>query len=319
MAGPGRAARVGWPGARYAPAMTSPVTVPQDADDEALGRALTALPAVDQDEVGQRARQLARGRLPTPDERAACDLAIRLTDLTTLEGTDTPARVRELCATARRPDTDDETAPPVAAVCVYSDLVPAAVDALADTPILVAGVAGAFPSGRAPLAVRMADVAAAADAGADEIDLVLDRGAFLDGRYAEVVGQLRALIEAAGDARVKVILETAELGSASDVRDAAWLAMMAGADMVKTSTGKLDSGATLPDVLVLLEAARAFEEETDRPVGVKASGGVRTAEDALAYLRLVHGACGATWLTHERFRFGASSLLDDLVARRRPT
>lgn len=294
--------------------MTS--TVPAaDADLAELQGAVAALPPLDQEEVEQRAARLALQELDVPP-RAALDLALRLTDLTTLEGTDNPERVLELCAQARRPDPDDDTCPPVASVCVYSDLVPAAVAALTDSTVGVAGVAGAFPSGRAPLAVRMADVAAAVDAGADEIDLVLDRGAFLSGRFDDVVGQLRALREACGPARMKVILETAELGSITDVRDAAWLAMTGGADMVKTSTGKLPEGATLGHVLVLVEAAQAFTAATDHFVGVKASGGIRTADVALGYLNLVAAVGGMEWLTSDRFRIGASSLVDDLVARR---
>ncbi len=276
---------------------------------------LASLPVLVQAEIEERAQRLSREDLPVPP-RAALDLVLRLTDLTSLEGSDNPERVRELCATARRPDPDDETVPPVAAVCVYSDLVATAAEELADTEILVAGVAGAFPSGRAPLAVRMADVAAAVNAGADEIDLVIDRGEFLAGRYGEVVAQRAALRDAAGDAFLKVILETAELGSVTDVRDAAWLAMAAGADMVKTSTGKLPGGASLHHTLVLLETAQAFTEATGHPVGVKASGGVRTAETALAYLSLVATTVGMEWLTRERFRFGASSLVDDVIARR---
>lgn len=296
--------------------MSSQTAVPAaDADDAELGRVLAALPPLDQDEVEQRARRLAGQELGIPP-RAALDLVIRLTDLTTLEGTDTPDVVRDLCATALRPDADDQDVPSVAAVCVYSDLVPVAAEALAGSGVLVVGVAGSFPSGRAPLAVRMADVAAAVDAGADEVDVVLDRGAFLDGRYAEVVGQIRGLREAAAGARLKVILETAELGSATDVRDAAWLALTGGADLVKTSTGKLPAGASLRDVLILLEAAMAFEQATGRFVGVKASGGVRTADDAVGYLRLVAATAGMEWLTRDRFRFGASSLLDDVLARR---
>lgn len=293
---------------------TAPVPDP-GADDAELGRVLAALPVLDQDDHERRARRLSGERMGIP-YGAALDLVVRLTDLTSLEGSDNAERVRELCAQARRPDPDDETVPPVAAVCVYSDLVATAAEELAGTEILVAGVAGSFPAGRAPLAVRMADVAAAVADGADEIDLVMDRGAFLAGRYGDVVSQLEGLHDAAADTRLKVILETAELGSITDVRDAAWLAMTAGADMIKTSTGKLPGGAAPHHVLVLLEAAQAFTEATGRPVGVKASGGVRSAETALDYLRLVAAGAGLEWLTHERFRFGASSLLDDVIARR---
>jgi deoxyribose-phosphate aldolase len=297
---------------------TSPALPDLAADDAELERVLAALGVLDQDEVEARAAALAGQRLEIP-RGAALDLVLRLTDLTTLEGTDTPERVQEFAETAKRPDPDDPEVPHVAALCVYSDLVDVAVDALDGSQVRVAAVAGAFPSGRAPLAVRMADVAAAVDAGADEVDVVLDRGAFLSGRYADLVSQLRGLRDAAGTARLKVILETAELGSVTDVRDAAWLAMTAGANMVKTSTGKLRDGATLPHVLVLLEAARAFEEAGGQPVGVKASGGVRTAETALGYLTLVAGSVGLEWLTRDRFRFGASSLVDDVVATRRAT
>lgn len=297
--------------------MTTLPVLPDLAEDDAeIADLLAGLPAVDAAELDERAGALARGDLAVP-HLAALDLVLRLTDLTTLEGTDTPESVAELAGTALRPDPDDPEVPEVAALCVYSDLVAPAQEVLGDTDVLVAAVAGSFPSGRAPLAIRMADVAAAVDAGADEVDVVLDRGAFLAGRYGEVLGQLRGLREAAGPTRLKVILETAELGSPSDVRDAAWLAMTAGADMVKTSTGKLREGATLAHALLLLESAEAFGLAGGRPVGVKVSGGIRTAEAALAYLTLVAGSVGLEWLTAERFRFGASSLVDDVVAARR--
>jgi deoxyribose-phosphate aldolase len=297
--------------------MSTTLPVPDaDAGLDELQRALEAMPVLDQDATVARAAELAGEDLDIPP-RALLDLSIRLMDLTTLEGTDTPETVRDLCAQAQRPDPSDESAPAVATVCVYSDLVAPAAEALAGSEVAVTGVAGAFPSGRAPLAVRMADVAAAVADGADEIDVVLDRGAYVSGRYDDVVGQVRGLREAAGDTRLKVILETAELGSITDVRDAAWLAMIGGADMVKTSTGKVPGGATPHDVLVMLEAAQAYTDATGRFVGVKASGGIRNAETARRYLTLVAHAAGLEWLTSDRFRFGASSLLDDLVARRR--
>jgi len=297
--------------------MSTLPALPDLAEDDAeIAAVLAGLPPVDAADLDDRAGTLAKGDLVVP-RVAALDLALRLTDLTTLEGTDTPESVAELAATARRPDPEDPGVPAVAALCVYSDLVAPAVEALDDSDVLVAAVAGAFPSGRAPLAIRMADVAAAVDAGADEVDVVLDRGAFLAGRYGDVLGQLRGLREAAGDTRLKVILETAELGSPTDVRDAAWLAMTAGANLVKTSTGKLREGATLANALLLLESAEAFGRAGGQPVGVKVSGGIRTAEAALAYLTLVAGSVGLEWLTRERFRFGASSLVDDLVSTRR--
>lgn len=297
--------------------MSTLPALPDLAEDDAeIADVLAGLPPVDAAELDERAGALARGELVVP-HLAALDLVLRLTDLTTLEGTDTAESVTELAATALRPDPEDPGVPAVAALCVYSDLVGPAQAVLGDTDVLVAAVAGSFPSGRAPLAIRMADVAAAVDAGADEVDVVLDRGAFLAGRYGEVLGQLRGLREAAGRARLKVILETAELGSPSDVRDAAWLAMIAGANMVKTSTGKLREGATLANALLLLESADAYGRAGGQPVGVKVSGGIRTTEAALAYLTLVAGSVGLEWLTAERFRFGASSLVDDLVATRR--
>jgi deoxyribose-phosphate aldolase len=292
-----------------------PPLPPVEADDAQVRAFLEAQPPIDADEVTERSIRLSlRG---VPGSRAeAVETAIRLTDLTTLEGTDTPERVRDLCASAVHPDPQDMACPAVAAVCVYSDLAAAAVDTLQGTGVRVASVAAAFPSGRAPLPVRIADVAAAVQAGADEIDLVLDRGALLEGRYADVLAQLRALRSAAATTRLKVILETAELSSLDRVRSAAWLAMVAGADMVKTSTGKASRGATLPDVLVMVEAALAYEQDSGRRVGVKASGGVRTASDALGYLSLVAEVAGTAWLVPERFRFGASSLLGDLVRER---
>ncbi|MPZ89690.1 MAG: deoxyribose-phosphate aldolase, partial [Nitriliruptorales bacterium] len=266
-----------------------------DASSAQLRSFLDALQPLDTGEIRERAGESAAAGVPGSRAEAVYT-AIRLTDLTTLEGTDTPERVRDLCAIAVQPDAQDPHCPSVAAACVYSDLAGVAAGALAGSGVQVAAVAASFPSGRAPLAVRVADVEAAVRAGAGEIDLVIDRGAFLDERFSELVAQLRALREAAGRARLKIILETAELGSLTAVRNATWLAMLAGADMVKTSTGKLAGGATLPDVLVLIEAAQAFEEAAGRSIGVKASGGVRTAADALSYLSLVTATAGASWL-----------------------
>jgi deoxyribose-phosphate aldolase len=240
-----------------------------------------------------------------------------MVDLTTLEGADTPGKVAALSAKARRPDPGDPTCPPVAAVCVYGDLVPTAVEALAGSDVHVAAVATAFPSGRAPREVKLADVRAAVAAGADEIDMVIDRGAFLAGRYLDVFEEIVAVAEACGDAHLKVILETGELVTYDNVRRAAWLAMLAGGDFVKTSTGKVSPAATLPVGLVLLEAVRDFEAAGGRRVGVKAAGGIRASKDAIRYLVMVNETCGEAWLDPDLFRFGASSLLNDLLLQRR--
>jgi deoxyribose-phosphate aldolase len=238
-------------------------------------------------------------------------------DLTTLEGQDTPGKVRALCAKGRRPDATDPSCPPVAAICVYGDLVPTAVEALAGSNIHIAAVATAFPSGRAPLDVKLADTKAAVAAGADEIDMVIDRGAFLAGRYLDVYEEIVATRQASGDAHLKVILETGELATYDNVRRASWLAMLAGGDFIKTSTGKVSPAATLPVTLVMLEAARDFRSQTGRQVGVKAAGGIRVAKDAVRYLVVVNEVAGDDWLSPDWFRFGASSLLNDLLMQRR--
>lgn len=250
------------------------------------------------------AAQLRRERLAT---LVAC------IDLTTLEGSDTPGRVAALAARACRPDPDDPGLAPVAAVCVYPSLVPAAVAATAGSPVLVASVAGAFPSGQSPLPVRLADIEAAVAAGADEIDIVLNRGAFLDDDLATVHADLVASIAAAGGRPVKVILETGELGPNDAIRRAALVAMAAGADMIKTSTGKIPVSATPDAVATMVDAIAAFRAETGRDVGLKVSGGLRTVDDATAYANLVAATLGVDWITPARFRLGASRLLDALV------
>jgi deoxyribose-phosphate aldolase len=286
------------------------------ASNATLRRFLHGLPGVDQVGVEARAAALATRSIKTTAKQFALDLAVSMVDLTTLEGQDTPGKVRALCAKGRRPDPTDPTCPQVAAICVYGDLVPVAVEALGDSGVHVAAVATAFPSGRAPLEVKLADVRAAVDAGADEIDMVIDRGAFLAGRYLDVYDEIVATRQACGDAHLKVILETGELATYDNVRRAAWLAMLAGGDFVKTSTGKVSPAATLPVTLVMLEAVRDFGAQTGRPVGVKAAGGIRSAKDAIRYLVVVNETCGDDWLTPDRFRFGASSLLNDLLMQR---
>jgi deoxyribose-phosphate aldolase len=281
--------------------------------DASLRRFLHGLPGVD--EVGARARAgiLASRSIKTDSKRQAIDLAISMIDLTTLEGQDTPGKVRALCAKARQPG---HGAPPVAAVCVYPDLVPVAVEGVAGTAIKVASVATAFPSGRAALDVKLADVKSAVAAGADEVDMVIDRGAFLSGRYLPVYEEIVAVKAACADAHLKVILETGELGTLDNVRRASWLAMLAGADFIKTSTGKISPAATLPVTLVMLEAVRDFAATDGRRIGVKAAGGIRTEKDAIRYLVLVNETAGEPWLDQALFRLGASSLLNDLLMQR---
>jgi len=282
--------------------------------DASLRRFLHGLPGVD--EVGARARAdvLASRSIKTDSKRQAIDLAISMIDLTTLEGQDTPGKVRALCGKARQPGYG---APPVAAVCVYPDLVPVAVAAVAGTGIHEASVATSFPSGRAALEVKLADVKSAVAAGADEVDMVIDRGAFLSGRYQLVFDEIAAVRGACGDAHLKVILETGELGTLDNVRRASWLAMLAGADFIKTSTGKVAPAATLPVTLVMLEAVRDFAGFAGgRRVGVKAAGGIRAAKDAIRYLVLVNETAGEDWLNPRFFRLGASSLLNDLLMQR---
>ena len=203
--------------------------------------------------------------------------------------------------------------PSVAAVCVYPNLVPAATQRLAGSAVKVASVATEFPSGQAPLEVKLADVRAAVELGADEIDMVIDRGAFLSGRYAKVTTRSCACKEACGDAHLKVILETGELGTYDNVRRASLLAMAAGADFIKTSTGKISPAATLPVTLCMLEAIRDVHDETGRMVGMKPAGGIRQAKQAMQYLVVLHETLGLAWLTPDLFRFGASTLLNDVL------
>jgi deoxyribose-phosphate aldolase len=278
---------------------------------------LSGLPGVDQVGAEERAARLATRSIKTTAKAYAIDLAISMIDLTTLEGADTPGKVRALCAKAVRPDPDEPSVPRVATVCVYSDLVGEAVRALEGTGVGVASVATAFPSGRAPLEAKLADTRRAIADGASEIDMVIDRGAFLAGRHERVSDEIAAVKAECGAARLKVILETGELGTYDNVRRASWLAMRAGADFVKTSTGKVSPAATLPVTLVMLEAVRDFRARTGRQVGVKPAGGIRTAKDAIRYLVLVNETAGPDWLTPEWFRLGASSLLNDLLMQRR--
>jgi deoxyribose-phosphate aldolase len=268
--------------------------------------------------VGVEARAAALGTrsIKTTAKAQAIDLAISMVDLTTLEGADTPGKVRALSAKALRPDPADPSCPPVAAICVYPAMVPVAAEVLRGSGVHLASVATAFPSGQAPLDVKLADTRDAVASGADEIDMVISRGAFLSGDYAKVFDEIVAVKEACGAAHLKVILETGELGTYDNVRRASWLAMLAGADFIKTSTGKVPVAATLPVTLIMLEAVRDFRASRGRQVGVKPAGGIRTTKDAIKYLVLINETVGDDWLSPDWFRFGASSLVNDLLMQR---
>src|SRR6059036_1510401 len=271
------------------------------------------------DAVGleERAAALAKRSIKKTSKLWALDLAIRCMDLTTLEGADTPGKVAALCSKAVRPDPTDAHIPSVAAVCVYPNLVPVAVERLRGSGVKVASVATAFPSGQSPLEAKLDEVRWVVDQGADEVDMVIDRGAFLSGRYAKVYDEIVRVKEAAGDAHLKVILEVAELGTYDNVRRASLLAMAAGADFIKTSTGKLPGAATLPVTLCMLEAIRDVYEETGRMVGMKPAGGIRQAKQAVQYLVQLHETLGVERLTPDLYRLGASSLLNDVLMQLR--
>jgi deoxyribose-phosphate aldolase len=270
-------------------------------------------PTTDAVMLEARAASFAKRSIKTESKRVAIDLAIRCIDLTTLEGRDSPGRIRTLCAKALAPG---EGAPPVAAVCVYPSLVAVAKAMLAGSRVAVASVATSFPSGLSSLAVRLDDTRAALDAGADEIDMVIDRGAFLAGDEARVAREIAAVKDVCGDVHLKVILETGELGSYDAIRRASDIALTGGADFIKTSTGKTGTSATLPTALLMCEAIRDFQRRTGERRGLKIAGGVRTTKSAIAYLVLVAETLGEGWLDPALFRIGASALLDDLLMQR---
>ncbi len=267
------------------------------------------------DVVAARAAAIAERTPSAEDARAALELVVRAIDLTTLEPTDTPSKIRSLAEQAVRPDAENAAVPSVAALCVYPALVPTAVEALRQSQVRVASVAGGFPAGQLPLELKLAEVRWAVAHGADEIDFVIDRGAVLAGRHDLVAAELEGAREAAGSARLKMIIETGELGTPDAIRTATRLAAAAGADLVKTSTGKTQPAATLSATLVVAETLRALHAETGRAVGIKPAGGIRTAAQALEYVTLVRETLGDEWLTPERFRLGASSLLAHVVAQ----
>jgi len=282
-----------------------------------LKQRLPRVGSIDQVGVETRAAELAKRSIKKESKLWALELALRCCDLTTLEGADTPGKVSALCSKAIRPDPTDRTIPSVAAICVYPSLVPTAKARLAGSGVKVASVATAFPSGQTSLGVKVREVEEAVAMGADEIDMVIDRGAFLSGRYAEVYEEIVAVKEACGEAHLKVILEVAELGTYDNVRRASLLAMAAGGDFIKTSTGKLPGAATLPVHLVMLEAIRDVFEETGRRVGMKPAGGIRTSKNAIQYLVQVYETLGADWLTPDLYRIGASSLVNDILMQLR--
>ncbi len=285
--------------------------------NRALTTWLHGLPGVDQVGCEARAAGLGTRSIKTTAKAWGIDMAISMIDLTTLEGADTPGKVAALATKAIRPDPSDPSVPSCAALCVYPNLVPTAVARLRGSGVKVASVATYFPSGQAPLDVKIREVEEVVAMGADEVDMVIDRGAFLSGRYAKVYDEVVKIKEACGEAHLKVILETGELATYDNVRRASWLAMLAGADFIKTSTGKVPSAATLPVTLLMLEAVRDFREATGRQVGVKPAGGIRTSKDAIRYLVVINEIAGPGWLNPAWFRFGASSLLDDLARQRR--
>jgi len=291
-----------------------------DTSESSLKAFLKTLPQVDEVGANARAAMLATRSIKTSSKAWAIDMAISMVDLTTLEGADTPGKVRAICAKAVRPDATDLSVPSVGAVCVYNDMVGVArtaLDLIGGAAIPVAAVATAFPSGRASYAVKAQDTMDAINAGAAEIDMVIDRGAFLSGRYGEVFDEIVKIKELCGDqAHLKVILETGELVTLDNVRKASYLAMLAGADFIKTSTGKVTPAATAPVVLVMLEAVRDYYSMTQTRIGVKPAGGIRNTKDAIKQLVLVNEVAGPEWLNPQLFRIGASALLNDLLLQR---
>lgn len=316
-----------------APAARAVEVLGGDLTEGSLRRYLNGIAGVDAVGLEQRAAGLGTRSIKTSSKKWALDTVIELIDLTTLEGADTPGKVRSLVAKALTPDPSDPGTPRPAAVCVYGDMVPYAVEALGAAHagavrraggqggVNVAAVATAFPSGRASLKVKLADTADAVAAGADEIDMVIDRGAFLSGRYGQVFDEIVAVKEACRRddgtyAHLKVILETGELNTYDNVRRASWLSILAGGDFIKTSTGKVSPAATLPVTLLMLEVVRDWHRLTGEEIGVKPAGGIRSSKDAIKYLVTVAETVGEHWLQPHLFRFGASSLLNDVLLQR---
>lgn len=286
--------------------MAQSTVAPQSLVDE-LGDAVDAVGAE------QRAAVLATRSIKRSSKLWALELAIRCCDLTTLEGADTAGKIRALASKAMRPAPTDPSIPHVAALCIYPSLVKVAAEALRGSEVVVASVATAFPSGQAALTTRLSEIEAAVADGAGEIDIVISRGAFLAGRFDDVYDEIIRAKEACGEAHLKVILETGELGSYGAIRRASLIAMAAGADFIKTSTGKISPASTGPVALVMAESIRDYADMTGRAVGLKVAGGIRSSKDAIRYLVIIHETLGEEWLDPGRFRIGASSLLNDLL------
>ena len=268
---------------------------------------------VDQVGIEERVAKLNKRSIKKESKVQALKLALSMVDLTTLEGMDTEGKVIQLCQKAKKPHAGHPDIPKVAAVCVYPNMVKIAKEELKGSGINVASVATAFPSGMSTLEDKLEETKRAVDYGADEVDMVISRGEFLKGNYSFVFDEIAEIKEACGDAHLKVILETGELQTYENIRKASDIAMYAGADFIKTSTGKIQPASTQPFTLVMLEAIRDYYYETDRMVGMKPAGGIRKAKQAIQYLVLVKETLGADWLNPEYFRFGASSLANDLL------
>ena len=300
--------------------LESPAQALGVSDQRSLLRYLDTLPGVDQVGIEARVAELGTRSIKKESKAFAIDLAISMVDLTTLEGADTEGKVRSLCNKAARPDPLDPGVPHLGAVCVYNDMVSIArthLDSIGGSAIPVAAVSTAFPSGRASKKVKIQDTRDAIEAGASEIDMVIDRGAFLSGHYGEVFDEIVMIKEICGErAHLKVILETGELVTYDNVRRASYLAMLAGADFIKTSTGKVSPAATAPVVAIMLQAVRDFKDRTGHQIGVKPAGGIRTTKDAIKQLVLVNEIAGPEWLDPKYFRIGASALLNDLLMQR---
>ncbi len=270
-------------------------------------------PPVDQVGIEERASRFTKRSIKKESKVSGLKLVLNMIDLTTLEGKDTAGKVKQLCYKAMHPHDSLAAIPTVAAICVYPSMVRTAKKALAGSSVKVAAVATAFPSGQAPKEIKIRDTKYAVNEGADEVDMVISRGKFLEGEYNFVFDEIAAVKEACGQARLKVILETGELVTYDKVRRASDIAMYAGADFIKTSTGKIQPAATMPVTLVMLEAIRDYYYETGKMIGMKPAGGISKSKAALHYLVMLNEVLGEAWLTNHWFRFGASSLANDVL------
>jgi deoxyribose-phosphate aldolase len=291
--------------------------LPPVAFRRSLADALEMMHGVDAVAVEERASSLAKRSLKKDSKVWGLNLIISMMDLTTLEGKDPRGKVWALCQKAMRPDPSDRDVPHVAAVCVYPTMIGFVKEALGNSDVRVASVATGFPSGQTFTEIKVNETRQTVAAGADEIDMVIDRGAFLSGDYQKVFDEIADVKEACGPAHLKVILETGELANYDQVRRASLIAMFAGADFIKTSTGKAPTNATLPVTLVMLEAIRDFQHATGKKIGMKPAGGISNAKLALAYLVLLYETMGPDWMNPELFRFGASTLLNDVLMQLR--